>query len=233
MTIKRFALSGLISLVLCLPIIAPSTASAALSKAEGKDTTAAARAQQWSGLVIGVNEGSRILVITEAPKLDHIKAYPQRTIALQGDTELVRNDEVIDFSAFQIGMRVTAQGSYNASTRIISANTISVGSTPAKNIVPSQAPAPAAPAPVAAQKSSGLTSATKLKLGDKGPAVVTLQNVLIKKGFLIVPKGTKLGNFGSMTQKALKKYQAKYGIAALGIVGPQTTRQLLSDLQRG
>ncbi len=34
------------------------------------------------------------------------------------------------------------------------------------------------------------------------------------------------GYFGALTEKAVKKFQAKYGIEAIGIVGPLTRTKL-------
>lgn len=59
-----------------------------------------------------------------------------------------------------------------------------------------------------------------LSLGLKKDAqVLKLQTFLAANGYLTA---TPDGNFGPLTQAAVKKFQIANGIAPLGIVGPQT-----------
>ena len=52
-----------------------------------------------------------------------------------------------------------------------------------------------------------------IKLGSRGADVVTLQ-----KKLNLIPDG----NFGPLTDKAVKEFQKKNGLTADGIVGPKT-----------
>lgn len=184
------------------------------SKAEGVDRTAAAKATSWVGTVIGINDGEKSLVLTEATKLDHIVGYQQRSAHLAG-ASISKNGDDIGFSGVNIGDRVRVYGSYNATKRIITASRMEVGITAA---------APAAAERVASVSASG--AARNLSSGMKGADVVEVQQFLIKKGFLVVPKGTKLGSFGAATVAAVKKYQKSVRVSQTGTVGPQTRAKM-------
>lgn len=64
-----------------------------------------------------------------------------------------------------------------------------------------------------------------LQKGMTDPEVTTLQQVL-KSDPSIYPEGLVTGYFGSLTEAAVKKFQAKYGIDQVGIVGPATRAKL-------
>lgn len=64
--------------------------------------------------------------------------------------------------------------------------------------------------------------------GLRHPQVSELQTFL-KQFPDIYPEGIVSGYFGSLTEKAVKKFQQKYGIAAVGTVGP-ITRAKLNEL---
>lgn len=97
------------------------------SSAEGADHSKAAKATSWKGLVIGMNEGEKSLVITEAPKLDHIKAYAQRSVRIIDDTKILNKDGGdSSFDKLDIGYQVVVYGSYDAKKRIISASSVEV-----------------------------------------------------------------------------------------------------------
>ncbi len=70
-----------------------------------------------------------------------------------------------------------------------------------------------------------------LQKGMSDPEVTTLQTVL-KSDSSIYPEGLVTGYFGSLTEAAVKKFQAKYGIDQVGIVGP-VTRAKLNQLYCG
>ncbi len=78
-----------------------------------------------------------------------------------------------------------------------------------------------------AQKSGSTVSTYKflksLSTGSTGTAVTELQKRLIAEG---VYNGPTNGRFGPLTKAAVKKYQAKHGLAQLGIVGPGTRAAL-------
>jgi peptidoglycan hydrolase-like protein with peptidoglycan-binding domain len=69
-----------------------------------------------------------------------------------------------------------------------------------------------------------------LTLGSSGNDVIELQTVLIAERQLVLPEGVSKGYFGSLTQEALRKYQALHNIfPALGYFGP-LTRTYMSAL---
>ncbi len=83
-------------------------------------------------------------------------------------------------------------------------------------------PAPTTPAPTTPVVSS--FKFTKfLAIGSVGTEVRELQKLLVKEGLL---KVSPTGNFGSLTQAAVKAFQKKYKIQTVGYVGPATRVQL-------
>ncbi|KSU88646.1 hypothetical protein AS180_06590 [Priestia veravalensis] len=64
-----------------------------------------------------------------------------------------------------------------------------------------------------------------MKLGSKGDAVKALQQKLTSLGFNT--QGVD-GMFGSNTSAAVRKFQSANGLAADGIVGPNTYKPLSS-----
>jgi len=104
-------------------------------------------------------------------------------------------------------------------------NTSATQSVTAPSVqLPAQASATAVAATTAA--SVAHTFRTYLKLGSMGTDVTELQKKLTEDG---VYSGPVTGYFGSLTQAAVKKYQAKYQIDQLGVVGPATRAQLNSS----
>ncbi len=79
----------------------------------------------------------------------------------------------------------------------------------------------------------GAPSAELLK-GSRGPAVLQLQQGLLKLGLLSKKDyDTGPGLFGPRTQAALKAFQARQGLAADGIYGPNTRAALGHALATG
>jgi peptidoglycan hydrolase-like protein with peptidoglycan-binding domain len=68
--------------------------------------------------------------------------------------------------------------------------------------------------------------ADNLKYGSRGQEVVKVQTKLKSLGFF---KGNVTDYFGSITKAAVKKFQASKGLAADGIVGPQTAKALFGS----
>lgn len=68
-----------------------------------------------------------------------------------------------------------------------------------------------------------------LNRGTRGADVVTLQHLLINKGYAMTADGI----FGSGTETAVKDFQAKNGLTADGIVGANTWSKLVVTLQSG
>ena len=64
-----------------------------------------------------------------------------------------------------------------------------------------------------------------LQLGTTDAEVTTLQTIL-KGNATVYPEGLVTGYFGSLTEKAVKAFQTKYGIDSIGIVGPITRAKL-------
>ncbi|MEK7098896.1 MAG: peptidoglycan-binding protein [Patescibacteria group bacterium] len=64
-----------------------------------------------------------------------------------------------------------------------------------------------------------------LALGDRNDDVKALQQMLATDK-TIYPEGLASGLFGPATQRAVKKFQEKYGISQLGNVGPATRAKL-------
>ena len=78
---------------------------------------------------------------------------------------------------------------------------------------------------VLAQNTSALELTRPLSLGMRGNDVKSLQEFLARDP-KIYPEGLATGYFGQKTQMAVKKWQQKYGIEAVGIVGPKTIAKL-------
>lgn len=85
-------------------------------------------------------------------------------------------------------------------------------------------------ASIAAEVNSRLNAevapqANVLTKGDKGNAVKTLQEKLIKLGYDLGSYGAD-GSFGGATEKAVKKFQKDHGLKQDGIVGAQTLAEI-------
>lgn len=52
-----------------------------------------------------------------------------------------------------------------------------------------------------------------LRIGSTGPEVISLQNILIERGFLVMPPGVSKGYYGPLTESALKRFEASQGIS--------------------
>jgi peptidoglycan hydrolase-like protein with peptidoglycan-binding domain len=81
------------------------------------------------------------------------------------------------------------------------------------------------------QQQNVTTLITTLRQGSNGDAVKTLQ-ALLAADPSIYPEGNISGFFGSLTAKAVKRFQKKHGLEQVGNVGPKTLeklRELLKD----
>ncbi len=69
-----------------------------------------------------------------------------------------------------------------------------------------------------------------LKTGSRGSEVTTLQERLLKLGYMDYSNAT--GYFGEITKTAVKRFQGYNGLSADGIVGPATNAKLYSSSAR-
>ncbi len=67
-----------------------------------------------------------------------------------------------------------------------------------------------------------------LTIGSSGDDVVALQQILVNGGYLTMPAGVAMGNFGNLTKQAVIKYQSANNINPVGNVGP-ITRAVLKN----
>ena len=72
--------------------------------------------------------------------------------------------------------------------------------------------------------------ARSLSLGMQGDDIKSLQEFLSRDP-QIYPEGLATGYFGLKTQAAVKRWQQKYGIEAIGIVGPKTIAKIKEAAQ--
>lgn len=74
----------------------------------------------------------------------------------------------------------------------------------------------------------------ELQIGMSGNDVTALQRFLASDRS-IYPEGTISGYFGQLTRNAVARFQARFGVASVGRVGPQTLAYLrtLGDLMSG
>lgn len=68
-----------------------------------------------------------------------------------------------------------------------------------------------------------VASADAFRAGDQGTQVAEIQGELANLGYDVVADG----DFGPATQEAVREFQASAGIAADGLVGPQTYQALM------
>jgi peptidoglycan hydrolase-like protein with peptidoglycan-binding domain len=78
-----------------------------------------------------------------------------------------------------------------------------------------------------------ITFIRPLKVGSKGDDVTKLQQILVAKGFLIMPSGIAYGYYGNATKKAVMEYQTSVGLESIGNVGPGTRKSLNSEASTG
>src|SRR6185436_13937734 len=68
--------------------------------------------------------------------------------------------------------------------------------------------------------SAGVAITADLTVGSSGAQVSALQSALVSQGYLVMPAGTAMGYFGSLTKAAVMKWQAAVGLPATGYFGP-------------
>lgn len=95
------------------------------------------------------------------------------------------------------------------------------GGSPVSVIIP---PAIQTPVPVT-MVTPGTVLTVDLSRGSQGADVTKLQAFLAKDK-LVYPEGIVNGSFGPATERAVKRFQAKYGISQVGKVGPATREKI-------
>jgi peptidoglycan hydrolase-like protein with peptidoglycan-binding domain len=92
-------------------------------------------------------------------------------------------------------------------------------------ITPEPTPPPTpTPTPTLDNKIKAWDKANTLKLGSKGKTVEVLQRALAGKGYNVVVID---GDFGSVTDREVRKYQTDNKLFVDGICGPQTWEAIM------
>ncbi|MBU6414956.1 Ig-like domain-containing protein, partial [Patescibacteria group bacterium] len=109
------------------------------------------------------------------------------------------------------------------------------GTTALPATAPSAAPVPAAVQPLSAGSGTVLSTVSSLltkdiEIGARSDAVKHLQEIL-KQDKTIYPEGIVNGIFGPATTRAVKRFQKKYGLPAVGRVGKATRSKLQEVFQ--
>ncbi len=73
---------------------------------------------------------------------------------------------------------------------------------------------------------------TQIGLGSRGDNVTNLQTLFADNNS-IYPSGLVTGYFGGMTKTAVQRFQANYGLAQVGRVGPQTLAKVNQIINAG
>lgn len=76
-----------------------------------------------------------------------------------------------------------------------------------------------------------VTLRNQMRKGSRGKNVRVLQRLLASDP-LVYPQGLVTGYYGSLTEKAVKKFQEDHGISPVGEVGPETRMLMNSFLKR-
>lgn len=150
-----------------------------------------------------------------------------------GAPDLVRANPSLFEVKYPVAPTVYIEVDFHDVPRIaewIIANTVLIGETIAEGLCNALGVAFArgedAPEPVPVQEETVTKAVRVLRRGMEGADVKTLQSALIAYGFSCGSAGAD-GDFGSGTEAALKKFQAKYNLGADGIAGNGTWGKLL------
>ncbi len=71
-------------------------------------------------------------------------------------------------------------------------------------------------------QAAAIRSLPTLRFGDSGDSVKVLQRLLLQNGYAIEIDG----NFGALTETAVKAFQSQRNLVADGVVGSRTWREL-------
>lgn len=99
---------------------------------------------------------------------------------------------------------------------------LSLGADPFERTLPATAVAPPAPTAAAPAETTTAPAPTVLERGNRGPLVRDLQAALTALGLFSEVDGS----YGASTAAAVASFQAASGLAADGVVGPDTTKAL-------
>jgi peptidoglycan hydrolase-like protein with peptidoglycan-binding domain len=111
----------------------------------------------------------------------------------------------------------------NTSTGLPPGCTSNVGFSPTTGQPCSGTPGSASSSEQVSAPSNTVSFTRGLRLGAQGDDVRALQAKLRAEG---VYGGALTGYYGPMTRTAVGRYQAKYGLPAVGVVGPRTLELL-------
>ena len=115
----------------------------------------------------------------------------------------------------------TASSASSVSSAASSATAIAQAPSTAKTITTPSGVIPTSPE----LRRAGITITKSLKLGSQDSEVKALQQALAQDK-TIYPEGLATGYYGPATQRAIIRFQKKYGIDPVGFVGPQTRKKI-------
>jgi photosystem II stability/assembly factor-like uncharacterized protein len=160
------------------------------------------------GSVALSSDGSRLVAVDEGYKFDYDHAFIYTTpITLEEEEEEEVAPPEPERRRRSSRRRVTqtSQTTDTVTTAFVNNSTTNITS------------------PSVSENSLTNSVARDLTVGISGQDVVTLQGLLIEKGFLKMPLGVAEGYFGNLTKAALAQYQRAHGIApAVGYFGTIT-----------
>jgi peptidoglycan hydrolase-like protein with peptidoglycan-binding domain len=199
-------------------VFGPGTESALKAFQSQQGLKATGVVDDATALALGL-ASSELLGLTQGNRGDAVKSLQQKLVNAgitlgggvdgifgPGTTEAVKD--------FQTKKGYSATGVVNAATAA------ALGSV---TDAPSAAPKPAT-SDGGAKPAASTAALAGLKVGSRGDAVKTLQQLLMSAGFNVV--GGADGVFGALTSNALKSFQTGHGIATSGLVDDATAAAL-------
>ena len=152
---------------------------------------------KWQGIKVGQSMSRRDLFLIQGPNADHVHAYTDYAMTLM----LVHGDCVVDGETMRTADVL----------RSSSLCELAVGAKPLAEVR----------LPAAVPTSELESVPPQLARGDGGTAVKRLQTMLINVGFDLDPHGAD-GDFGELTEKALRDFQKRAQLPVTGIADAAT-----------